>query len=54
LGDVDFPNFVATLNEVGYRGAGCLEVEDRAFEGSLEDTKAGIGISYRYLHTLMG
>lgn len=54
LGDVDFPHLIATLNEVGYKGAGCLEVEDRAFEGSLEDTKKGIEMSYRYLHTLMG
>lgn len=54
LGDVDFPHFIATLNEAGYRGAACLEVEDRAFEGSIEDTKKGIASSYRYLHTLMG
>lgn len=54
LGDVNFPHFIASLNEVGYRGAGCLEMEDRAFEGSLDDTKKGIESSYRYLHTLMG
>lgn len=54
LGDVNFPYFIATLNEAGYKGAGCLEVEDRAFEGSIEDTKTGIATSYRYLHTLMG
>ena len=52
-GDVDFPKLVTKLNEIGYRGAACLECEDRAFEHSMEDTRAGIEIAYRYLHTMM-
>ena len=30
-------------------GKGCIEVEDRAFEGSLADVKSGIEQSYRYM-----
>lgn len=53
FGDVDFPKLITKLNEIGYRQSACLECEDRAFEGSVEDTRAGIEIAYRYLHTLM-
>ena len=53
LGDVNFPKFIAKLHDIGYQGAGCLEMEDRSFEGSMRDTKKGIQQSYRYLKTLM-
>lgn len=52
-GDVNFPKLITKLHETGYRGSACLECEDRAFEGSIEDTRNGIEIAYRYLHTLM-
>lgn len=52
-GDVDFPKLVTKLHEIGYRGSACLECEDRAFEGSMEDTREGIEIAYRYLRTLL-
>lgn len=52
-GDVDFPKLITKLHETGYRGSACLECEDRAFEGSMEDTREGIEIAYRYLRTLM-
>lgn len=52
-GDVDFPKLITKLHETGYRGSACLECEDRAFEGSTEDTREGIEIAYRYLRTLM-
>ena len=49
FGDVNFPLMITKLYENGYRGSACLECEDRAFEGSVEDAKTGIGIAYNYL-----
>ncbi|MCA9134735.1 MAG: sugar phosphate isomerase/epimerase, partial [Planctomycetales bacterium] len=37
LGDVDWGQFFSTLLDAGYRGPVCVEVEDRAYEGSLDD-----------------
>jgi sugar phosphate isomerase/epimerase len=34
LGEIDWERFLKTLAEVGYDGAVCIEVEDRAYEGS--------------------
>lgn len=49
LGGVDFGAFISGLNDIGYKGYACIEVEDRAFESCLEDVKAGIEQSLRYL-----
>ncbi|MCU0229412.1 MAG: sugar phosphate isomerase/epimerase [Bryobacterales bacterium] len=49
LGDVNWSRFFSTLTETGYSGAVCVEVEDRAFEGSLENRKASLRQSYNYL-----
>jgi sugar phosphate isomerase/epimerase len=49
LGDVNWGKFFSTLTETGYNGAVCVEVEDRAFEGSLENRKASLRQSYNYL-----
>jgi sugar phosphate isomerase/epimerase len=49
LGDVDWPAVFAALTDVGYRGAVSIEVEDRAYEGSLEDRKRALRQSKRYL-----
>ena len=49
LGDVDWGRFVGYLRETGYDGAVCVEVEDRTFEGSLEQRKNGLRQSYTYL-----
>jgi sugar phosphate isomerase/epimerase len=54
LGGVDFAGFVSALNEIRYSGPACIEVEDRAFEGSIEDVKYGIEQSYRYLSQFLG
>jgi len=48
LGDVDWGRFLSVLTEV-YDGPVCIEVEDRAFEGSLESRKAALVQSGRYL-----
>lgn len=49
MGDVNWGSFFSVLGDTGYRGAVCVEVEDRAFEGSLEDRKASLRQSYTYL-----
>jgi sugar phosphate isomerase/epimerase len=49
LGDVDWGHFFSVLNDVGYDGPVCIEVEDRAYEGSLADRKAALVQSGRYL-----
>ena len=36
LGDIDWGKFFSALTDIGYDGCACIEVEDRAYEGSLE------------------
>ena len=54
LGHVRWGAFFAALTDVGYKGAVCVEVEDRAFEGSLEDRKRALRQSATYLRQFMG
>jgi sugar phosphate isomerase/epimerase len=54
LGEIDWGRFYSVLNETGYRGAVCVEVEDRAYEGSLEDRKASLRQSHRFLRSFTG
>ena len=49
LGDVDWGAFFSVLGDTGYTGPVCVEVEDRAYEGSLELRKASLAQSYTYL-----
>lgn len=49
IGDVDWGQFFSALTDVGYSGPVCVEVEDRAYEGSLENRKASVVQSGRYL-----
>jgi sugar phosphate isomerase/epimerase len=49
LGDVDWGKFFSVLTDVGYRGPVCIEVEDRAYEGSLANRQASLVQSGRYL-----
>jgi sugar phosphate isomerase/epimerase len=49
MGDVDWGKFFSILTDTGYRGAVCVEVEDRAYEGSLEDRKASLVQSHTFL-----
>lgn len=53
LGDVDWSGFFAALTDVGYTGPVCIEVEDRAFEGSVEDRKRSLIQSGRYLRNFV-
>ena len=49
LGDVDWGKYVSALTDIGYNGYTCIEVEDKAFENSLEDAKKAIILSAKYL-----
>jgi sugar phosphate isomerase/epimerase len=54
LGEVDWGAFFAALTDAGYRGPVCIEVEDRAYEGSLDDRKRALRQSKRYLEQFAG
>ncbi|MEZ4659962.1 MAG: sugar phosphate isomerase/epimerase [Caldilineaceae bacterium] len=49
LGDVNWGRYFSVLGDVGYSGPVCIEVEDRAYEGSLEDRKRSLVQSGAYL-----
>jgi sugar phosphate isomerase/epimerase len=53
LGDVDWGRFFSVLTDVGYAGPVCIEVEDRAYEGSLAMRKAALRQSGAYLRQFM-
>jgi sugar phosphate isomerase/epimerase len=53
LGDVDWGRFFSVLSDIGYEGPVCIEVEDRAYEGSLEGRKEALRQSARYLKQFM-
>lgn len=53
LGDVDWGAFFGVLGDIGYRGPVCVEVEDRAFEGSLDLRKASLRQSATYLRNFI-
>ena len=53
LGDVDWGKFFSVLVDSGYRGPVCVEVEDRAYEDSLEARKESLRQSYRYLRNFI-
>lgn len=49
LGDVNWAKFVSALTDIGYDGYSCIEVEDRAFEGTNEAVLRSLRLSKRYL-----
>jgi sugar phosphate isomerase/epimerase len=53
LGDVDWGKFVGALSDVGFDGPVCVEVEDHAFEGSLERRIQSLRISHNVLRPLV-
>ena len=54
LGQVDWGAFFSTLHNAGYTGPVCVEVEDRAFEGSLEARKVSLVQCHTYLRNFIG
>ena len=53
LGGVDWGQFISVLSDVGYDGPVCIEVEDRAYEGSLESRQVALRQSARFLRQFM-
>ena len=53
MGDVNWGQFFSTLTDCGYRGAVCIEVEDRAYEDSLSSRQASLVQSYNYLRNFV-
>lgn len=49
LGDVDWGKYVSALTDIGYDGCTCIEVEDKAFEGSKEKVLDSLKLSKRYM-----
>jgi sugar phosphate isomerase/epimerase len=54
LGEVDWGAFFAALTDVGYDGPVCVEVEDRAYEGSLASRRRALRQSRRFLEQYLG
>ena len=49
LGDVDWGRYVSALTDIGYDGNTCIEVEDKAFEGSSEKILDSLRLSGKYM-----
>lgn len=49
LGDVDWGKYVSALTDIGYNGFTCIEIEDKAFEGSRERVLDSLRIAKRYI-----
>ena len=49
LGDVNWGKYVSALTDIGYKGNTCIEIEDKAFEGSDEEIRNSLLLSQRYL-----
>ena len=54
LGDVRWGEFFAALTDAGYDGPVVVEVEDRAYEGSLTDRKRALRQSRKFLEQFIG
>ncbi len=53
LGDVHWGQFFSALGDSGYDGPVCVEVEDRAYESSLEARKASLRQSHTFLRNFI-
>jgi len=52
-GDIDWASFLRELENSGYDGPVCVEVEDRDFEGDLTHRREALAISAQYLQPLI-
>jgi sugar phosphate isomerase/epimerase len=53
LGEVNWGRFLSVLGDTGYRGPVCVEVEDRAYEASLDTRQAALRQSATFLRQFM-
>ena len=49
MGEVNWGKFFSVLGDTGYDGPVCVEVEDRAYEGSLVSRRAALTQSHTFL-----
>lgn len=49
LGDVNWGRYISALTDIGYDSFTCIEVEDRAFEGSREKVLDSLRLSKHYM-----
>ena len=53
LGEIDWGCFISVLGDLGYRGPVCVEVEDRAYEASLDSRYLALKQSSDYLRNFI-
>lgn len=53
LGDVDWGKYISVLTDIGYDGCTCIEVEDKAYEASIEDAMRAVKQSVGYLRNFV-
>ncbi len=53
LGEIDWTRFFSVLSDSPYKGPIVVEVEDRAYEGSLESRKAALKQTARFLRNFL-
>ena len=53
LGDVNWGQFFSILTDTGYQESVCVEVEDRAYEATLDLRKASLIQSHSYLRNFV-
>ena len=53
MGEVDWGKFFSILTDTGYDGPVCVEVEDRAYEGSDADRKLALIQSHTFLRNFL-
>ena len=49
LGDVNWGKYVSALTDIGYDGFTCIEVEDKAFEGTRDKILDSLKLSKKYM-----
>lgn len=53
LGDVDWGKYVSALTDIGYDSYTCIEVEDKAFEGTKEKVLDSLRLSKKYMENFV-
>lgn len=53
MGDVDWGQFFSALTDSNYHGPVCVEVEDRAYEGTLNDRRSSLTQCHTFLRSFL-
>jgi len=51
--DVDWGAYISALTDIGYDGCSVIEIEDKAYEGSIDDAKLAVATTARYLRNFI-